>query len=114
VQRARRIASNADFAAVREQGKAYRDAGLVLLVRPNGGDTTRFGFITSKRLGKAVVRNRVRRLMREAARHTVAELKAGYDVVAIATRASVELEYQEICESFRSLSRKAGLLVDAS
>jgi len=114
VQRARRIASAADFAIVRQQGRAYRDAGLVLLVRANGGDCTRFGFVTSKRLGGAVVRNRLRRLMREAARNSAAEMEPGFDVVAIATKAAVGLGYQEIRESFRSLSRKAGLMVDAS
>lgn len=113
MQRARRIAGTADFAAVRRQGKAYRDAYLVLLVRPNGLDRTRFGFVTSRRLGKAVVRNRLRRLMREAARHSADEMKQGLDVVVIATKSAVGLGYQEISESFRSLTRRAGLMVDA-
>lgn len=112
MQRSRRIASAADFGLARQQGKAYRDARLVLLVRPNDAARTRFGFVTSKRLGKAVVRNRVRRLMREAARHTADSVAEGYDVVVIATRSAVASDYQEICESFRALTRKAGLLGD--
>ena len=112
MQRSRRIASSADFGLARQQGTAYRDARLVLLVRPNGLEHTRFGFVTSKRLGKAVVRNRLRRLMREAARHRADSMREGYDVVVIATRAAVGSDYQEIIESFGSLIRKAGLIGD--
>lgn len=99
---------------MRQTGKAYRDARLVLLVRPNGLEVTRFGFITSRRLGKAVVRNRVRRLLREASRQLCADMAGGFDVVAIATRKAVGSSYHEIRQSLEALARQAGILGDGS
>jgi ribonuclease P protein component len=112
VERARRITSADDFGRAREQGRAFRDARLVILVRPNGLQTTRFGFITGKRLGKAVVRNRLRRLLREAARSLCADTRDGFDVVIIATRQAVGSSYHAIRESMQALFHRAGLLAD--
>jgi len=112
VQRSHRILSAADFHRARQVGKAYRDPRLVMLVRPNGLETTRFGFVTSRKLGKAVVRNRVRRLMREAARQTCDQMRGGFDVVLIATGPAVGSTLQEISDAVSSLASKAGLLGD--
>ena len=81
-----------------------------MLVRRNESDRSRFGFVTSGRIGGAVERNAVRRLLREAARTAVPDLATGYDIVVIATRQAVSADYSRISESLRALLRRAGLL----
>lgn len=105
-----RLRSSNDFRKAREEGQAFRDRYLVVLVRPNQLNRSRFGFVASSRLGGAVSRNSVRRLMREAARQLVAELATGYDVVVIATRQAADAGYDQIGSSLRKLLRLAGLL----
>ncbi len=81
-----------------------------MIIRPNHLGTTRFGFVTGKRLGNAVTRNRSRRLMREAVRRVSDCIPGGFDVVVIAGRRSVGAGYQEICRSVEELAGRAGLL----
>jgi len=79
----------------------------VIRPRANGLPHNRFGFVTARAVGKAVVRNRVRRRLREAARSL--PLKDGWDVVVIARRSAVEATYGELRESLASLLTRAGL-----
>ena len=74
-----RLTKAADFAAVWRRGRRRSDALLVLIARRNGLSVARFGFSVGKRVGKAVVRNLVKRRIREAAR--AAPIRAGWDVV---------------------------------
>lgn len=105
-----RLTGTRDFRRAREQGRAYRDRRLVMLVRPNGLDRSRFGFVTSGHIGRAVQRNALRRLMRETARARLAGLPAGYDIVVIATRQAVGAGYQQIDASMQALLERAGLI----
>lgn len=81
------------------------------MIRPraNGLPHNRFGFVTARAVGKAVVRNRVRRRLREAARSL--PLKGGWDVVVIARRSAAEATYRELRETMASLLTRAGLTV---
>jgi ribonuclease P protein component len=112
VYRPYRLTSTADFRLAREQGKAFKDRRLVVLVRPNGLEKSRVGFVTSGRIGGAVQRNAVRRLLREAARALVPRLAGGHDVVVIATRQAVGASYRQIGESLQALWRRAGLIAE--
>jgi ribonuclease P protein component len=83
MQRRFRLRHPADFARLRRVGRIRRHRFLVMSYTPNGQPHNRYGFITVKRLGNAVTRNRVRRLLREAVRALHPRLRAGYDVVFI-------------------------------
>lgn len=80
------------------------------MIRPraNGLPHNRYGFVTSRAVGKAVVRNRVRRRLREAVRPL--SLKDGWDIVVIARRSAAEATYRELRESLASLLTRAGVL----
>jgi ribonuclease P protein component len=82
---------------------------MVLAFLRNELDYNRFGFVVSKRLGKAVQRNRLKRRMREAARVRMNQIKPGYDLVVIARTRINQTSYQEISDSLDALLRTAKL-----
>ena len=85
---------------------------MTLSFVPNGLAHNRYGFITSKRLGKAVTRNRSRRLIREAIRQLHPHLQTGYDVVIVARPAVVGQHFDHILDAIRTLFSRSGLLME--
>lgn len=73
------------------------------------GGGNRVGFVASSKVGKAVTRNRVRRLLREAYRQHEGKLREGRDLVFVARKGAGELSFREIQETLLQLFRKAGL-----
>jgi ribonuclease P protein component len=94
VKREQRLRSAADFSRVRERApRAWTHPLLVLYAAPNDLSHARVGITVSRRVGKAVVRNRVRRRIREAARMRLPELATGFDLVFVARPASARAEW---------------------
>jgi ribonuclease P protein component len=108
MQRALRLRAKQDFSLALTKGKRWANSLLVLRARPNGLPKTRLGFVTSKRLGKAVTRNTVRRRLREVARRT--PVKKGWDVVMIAQPAAASADFRQIREAAIALLQRADLL----
>ena len=95
--------------------RLYRSDGqanscLVLYARKNRTDTNRVGITVSKRLGKAVVRNRVRRRIREAYRLNEQKFLPGWDIVIVARSRAVEVSFRKLTESLLALADRAGIL----
>lgn len=91
--------------------QGHADSYLVLYARHNRLGKNRVGYTVSKKLGHAVVRNRVRRRLREIYRLNEAQFLPGYDIVVVARSRAVEASFQELRDSYLSLARKAGLLL---
>lgn len=104
-----RLRHRRDFDAVFRSGRAYHNDLLVLRSLPNHMPHNRFGFVTSKRLGKAVVRNRVRRRLQEAVRQL--PLRPGCDVLVSAKAAAAHADYQTLRQGLVDLLARAGLLL---
>ena len=102
-----RLCRTEDFERVRQEGVIYRHPFLVLSLSPNKLRHNRYGFITSKKLGNAVVRNRVRRLLRESVRLLQPDLKTGFDVVIIARRQIVGQPFAKVKETATAIFRRA-------
>ena len=91
----------------------HANSYLVLYARKYRTATNRVGVTVSKKLGCAVVRNRVRRRLREIYRTNEYRLAPGWDIVIVARVKSVYARYDELERSFLTLARKLELLVPA-
>ena len=83
---------------------------LVLYARPNRLTTNRMGITVGKKLGKAVIRNRVRRRLREIYRRNEAQFTPGWDIVVVARSRCVGADFSKMENAYLSLAAKAGLL----
>ncbi len=94
----------ADFAHVREKAeRSWPHRLLVLYVAPNDLEHIRVGITVSGRVGKAVVRNRVRRRLREALRARLPRLKPGLDLLLIARASSAQATWLELSQAVDTL-----------
>lgn len=106
-----RLKRTRDFAAIREQGKSWTGRCLILAMRPRPDSTApHAGFTTTKRIGNAVVRNKVRRRLRMIVREFFPRLKGTQDLVTIAKYPAVKAEYAELRQEWQRLATRAGLL----
>ena len=104
------IREDSDFRKVYKHGKSFANKYLVMYILDNKSDFNRVGFSVSKKVGKATVRNKIRRRIRESFRLNCDEhIKNGYDLVFIARVASKDAEYEDIEKSVKTLIKKAKL-----
>ena len=83
---------------------------LVLYARRNRSAQNRVGLTVSKKLGGAVVRNRVRRRLREVYRLNEMRFTPGWDIVIVARSRCVHADFAKLTHAFLSLAEKAGIL----
>ena len=96
--------------------RLYRTSGqansyLVLYARKNGTNTKRVGITVSKKLGHAVVRNRVRRRLRDVYRLNEDKFQPGWDIVVVARSKAVTAEFTRLTGAYLQLAEKAGILL---
>jgi ribonuclease P protein component len=96
MKREQRLVRSADFDRVRKMGRSWAQPLLVLAADRNDLDRARFGFVVSRRVGNAVVRNRVKRRLREAMRRHLPQVPPGWDVVIVARQASAEARFSDL------------------
>lgn len=110
MQREKRLTSRREFEAVCSQGSSWSNDLVVLRVLPNDRGSSRYGFAAGKRVGGAVVRNRVKRRLREAIRLT--PTKDGWDMVFIARQAAAAADYHALSRAAQELLARAQLLAN--
>ena len=86
------------------------DSYMVLYARRNREGKNRVGFTVSKKLGHAVVRNRVRRRLREVYRLNEEKFAPGWDIVVVARSRAVDAPFAALTRSYLNLAKKAGIL----
>ncbi|MBQ1241664.1 MAG: ribonuclease P protein component [Oscillospiraceae bacterium] len=104
------VKENYEFRRMYSKGKSGVSSYLVVYFRPNRRGNNRLGVTVSAKLGHAVVRNRIRRRIREIFRLNQPKLKQGYDMIVVARGRSVRASYQEMDRAFLSVCRKLELL----
>lgn len=105
-----RLRKAADFDRVYSRGKRLASSELKLIFASSPAGTTRLGLSVSRRIGKAVVRNRVKRLLREAFRLNKHQVKKGYDILLVARRGVEELKFRQVEMLLMDLLGRGGLL----
>ena len=90
--------------------KGVADGYLVLYARKNRTGGNRVGITVSKKLGKAHVRNRIRRRLREIYRLNEGQFLPGWDIVVVARSRCVDAEFSRLNKSYLALAKKAGIL----
>ena len=83
---------------------------LVLYARKNRLDHNRVGITVSKKLGKAHIRNRVRRRFREVYRLNEEAFLPGWDIVIVARSRAIDADFEKLTAAYLQLADKAGLL----
>jgi ribonuclease P protein component len=107
----KRLTTPVEFGRVKSEGTAERGRFLVLGVFARADEPGfRAGFVTSKRLGGAVTRNRVRRRMRDMVRTEQARLRPGFWFVVVARPAAVRASYGELKDEWLRLAERASIL----
>ena len=95
------------FSRIHREGKSAANRLLVVRCLLNGLDHSRFAFMVSKRVGNSVVRNRVKRRLREAIR--LSRVRPGWDVVFIARRGAERADYHQLARATSNLLRHTQL-----
>lgn len=107
-----RLRHNREYRVVYRAGKSVANKDMVLYFAKNKQSSVRAGFSVSKKIGKSVVRNRVRRLIKEAFRLHINDIKPGYDLIFIARTGNKSLKYADVERAVLDVLKKAGLYID--
>ena len=103
-----RLRKSKDFKKVYNNGKSLATYNLVLYYYSNRTDKNRVGFSISKKIGNAVVRNKIKRRLREIIR-IKENLKKGYDIIIIARKPVIRLDYKGMERDIDKLFKRANL-----
>ncbi|MFN8529933.1 MAG: ribonuclease P protein component [Anaerolineae bacterium] len=109
MQRRYRLTRSEDFGRMRRDGRGYPHRMMLVSIAPNLLEHNRYGFVVSKKLGTAVVRNRAKRVFREVARTLHPHLRSGYDIVIVARSGVVGQPYTVILRTVQQLFEQAGV-----
>ncbi len=106
----RSLKQNHLFRRLYQKGKSASGHCVVVYCRKNGLPYNRLGLTAGTKLGHAVVRNRIRRRIREAYRLSEQSYVLGYDIVVVARHRAVDASYQEIAQCLAHQMSKLGLI----
>lgn len=107
-----RLRRSDDIARVRHSGRRWQHPLIVLFVNAQpqeSSSVSRFAFVAGRRIGKATVRNRAKRRLREIVRHHLQSLEPGHDCLMVARPALATADYAELERVVLELMTRAGL-----
>lgn len=121
VRKEDRLTKDMEYKRVRIEGQSWAHPLLVLsaaqnthVIPPQDQPLTRWGFAVGRKMGKAVRRNRVRRLLKEAVRYLRPYVRPGYDIVLIGRGDIANVKLQDVIDALEQLLRRARLLTQAN
>lgn len=112
MKRRYRVREDRRFREIRRAGRSVSNDLLALCALANDLPYSRFGFAVSSRIGNAVVRNRIKRRLREIMRLRMATVRPGCDIILIARKPIRSAEYHQLETACARLLRRAQLLLD--
>ncbi len=108
MKRQERITMPRQYAEVYGKGKSYPSELIVLRTLPNNLEYSRYGLSVSRKVGNAVIRNKLKRRLREI--HKIESIMPGWDIVYILRPASAEASFDSLKKSVETLLTKADIL----
>ena len=105
-----RLTRRWEFQQGYKRGKKYWNRNFVVYVYRNSFNTARLGVTASKKLGKSVKRNRVKRLIRESFRLSKHKIRPGYDIIVVGRAAVIGMKRQQAQTSLLRLLQQAKIL----
>ncbi len=109
MEKANRLRKNSEFRRVYRRGKSLSNRYLVLIYKKNGLSDSRIGFSVSKKFGKAVDRNRIKRQLKAICREQISQIKSGYDMVFVVRAQSGQADFKQLKSSVDGLLKRARL-----
>ena len=110
LRRQYRLRKPRDFAKVYSKGVSTASRLVVVYALPSQGDCVRVGVAAGKKLGNAVVRNRIKRIIRAALREIRPNIKLGFDLVVIGRAGAANAKTQEMKRDLHKVCRRLKLL----
>ncbi|MCL0044152.1 ribonuclease P protein component [Dehalococcoidia bacterium] len=107
MSRNHRLRKAAEFQACLNEGRSWANYLVVLRARPNEMETSRIGFGVGRRVGNAVVRNHVKRRLREIIRQT--PIEEGWDMVFIARKPAAHTTFHQFTNAVQDLFKRSKL-----
>jgi len=106
----RRIVKGRDFRRVYRLGRKMQGKKLKLYYFPNHQGITRFGFSISKKVGKAVQRNLLKRRLREICRKYIFDFLPGWDIILVAREDAAAAPFSELEQEVLNMGRRGKIL----
>lgn len=103
------LKKNIEFKKVYSQGKNYWNRNLILYVKKNNYNYNRVGFTITKKIGNSVVRNKIRRRLKEVYRLNMQNMNLGYDLIFIPKKNTVDISYQELESAMLHILKISGI-----
>lgn len=107
-----RLRKNAEFKKVYIGGKNFWNRNLILYIKKNKLEESRFGITITKKIGNAVVRNKIRRRVKEIYRLNLYRIKDGYDLILLPKKNVVDISYKELESALIHILKISGMLKD--
>ena len=107
----RKLSKTSEFKKVFSEGRRIEGKNLIIFILKNDYNFNRPGIIIKKETGKAVIRNKIKRWLREAFQLTNKKLSPGYDIIMLAKNNIKESDYFDICHDLENLFYKGKLLL---
>jgi ribonuclease P protein component len=106
-----RITKNTDFKRIYQKGKFFSNDYFLIKYHPNRFSETRFAFVINKKISKkAVVRNKIKRQIREIVRNNLKQFKSGLDIIIVIKKDLSQVPFSQIEKNLLQVCQKAGLL----
>ncbi len=112
MKKSSRLTRSEDIRRVRSEGRSLAHPSLVVGFLPNQIEQNRFAVIAGRSVGGAVQRNLAKRRIRSVIQTLDDFLKQGFDIIIIARRSILDIEYQSLVEALQQLLDRAGLMKD--
>ncbi|WP_409227358.1 ribonuclease P protein component [Gudongella sp. SC589] len=109
MEKKNRLRKNMEFKKVYKARKNFWNRNLILYIRRNGTKETRIGVSITRKVGNAVVRNKLKRRIKELNSRYIENLKSGYDIVIIPKKNAVDLSFKDLESALKHIYKLSGV-----